>query len=241
MDDFDKDLILQWYEDLEDRLLNIMRYLPPAPENLNSYSPHLASLIMDACGLLDSILRQITPDPVTIDGKSVSRKELNIVHYGKLYAAKFELPGMKSIMLISPPKYHCPFTPWASLVSGGPYEPLPWWTTHTDLKHDRVANLQKARLAVAMESLCALHQVIAMVPDVGRMVLKRGWVPGRKPSPEIVIRALEGEAKFNESILVETKLFVVARGQKEFPERIEEFRPSFFNGSERLIDFFGRW
>ncbi|MFQ5902987.1 MAG: hypothetical protein ACE5JO_04790 [Candidatus Binatia bacterium] len=153
MDDFDKDLILQWYEDLEGQLLAIMRYLPPAPENLNSYSPRLASLIMDACGLLGSILRQITPDRVTVDGKSTSRKDLNIVHYGKLYTDKFGLASLKSIELISPPKYRCPFAPWDALVSRGNYVPLPWWTTHTDLKHDRIVNLKTAGLVVAMESL----------------------------------------------------------------------------------------
>lgn len=240
MDDFDKDLVLQWYEELEDEMLDIMRYLPPAPENLKSFSPRLASLIMDACGLLDSILRQITPDPVTVDGKSITKKELNIIHYGKLYAAKFELPDMKSITLISPPKYHCPFAPWVSLASDGPYEPLPWWATHTDLKHDRIANLKKAGLGMAMEALCALHQIIAVVPDLARSVLRRGWVRGEKEDLEFVIEILEGKS-FMDTVLIETKLFVVPRGQRGFPENIEDFRPIFYPGSERLVDFFGRW
>ena len=241
MDDLDKDLVLQWYEWLEEQLLDIMRYLPPAPENLYSYSPRLASLIVEACGLLDSILRQITPDPVAVGGKSKPRRYLDIVDYAELYANTFGLPTLKSILLLPPPKYLCPFAPWTALAPGGGYAPLPWWSTHTDLKHDRIANLKKAGLAVAIDALSALHQVIAVVPDLGRTVLRRGLVPGRKPNPDIVIEVLEGRTAANWTLLVETRLFAVPRGREKFPETIAAFSPAFFNGSDRLIDFFGRW
>jgi hypothetical protein len=239
MDDLDKDLVLQWYESLEDQLLDVIKYVPPDGQNLKNYSPKLASIIVEACGLLDSILRQITSDPAMVNGKTIPRKNLDIVHYAKLYASKFELPALTSILLISPPRYLCPFAGWAGVASGGSYNALSWWSIHAELKHDWIPNLKKAWLEVAIDALCALHQIIAAVPELGRAVLRRGWVPGKKISPQFAIEILEG--KSNVTLLVERKLFVVTRGQHKFPAKIEDFRPSQYDGSERLIDFFGRW
>jgi len=238
MDDFHQDLVLQWYDLLERQLLDIMKDLPPVGHNLNSFSPRLAGLILDSCGLLDSILRQTTSDPVTIEGKSKPRRDLNIVDYAKLYAFTFELPTLRSIFLISPPSYLSPFENWSSLASGGDYHSPSWWSIHTDLKHDMIANLEQARLQVAIESLCALHQIVAVVPSFGKAVLRNGWVPGNKPSPEFTLEILEGK-RTNYPILVEAKLFAAPRGEEKLPDKIEDFMPAYFHGSERLIDFFG--
>jgi len=93
MDEFDKDLILQWYERLEGQLIDVMSHLPPAPENLNSFSPPLASIITDSCALLDSIFRQVTVDPIEVPGKSkpTKRRDLDIVDYAQLYAEKSQM------------------------------------------------------------------------------------------------------------------------------------------------------
>jgi len=237
MDDFDKDLVLESYEYLEGRLLDFMRDLPPALENLNSFSPRLADIIVNSCGLIDSILRQITPDPEIVDGKTVRKGSLNIVHYASLYAVKFKLPTSKSILLTSPPKYLCPFERWLKLTSRRKYPSLRWWKTHTGLKHDRIANIKKASLGETIESLCALHLIISVVPDFARMILRKGWVLGSKWDPITTIEILEGK-KESHPILVETKLFVATRGRDRFPDKIEDFNPARYNGSERLIDFF---
>jgi hypothetical protein len=195
MVELDKDLTLQWYEGLEEQVIDIMRLIPPVPES---------------------------PDPAVVDAKSKGRDELNITDYAKLYAAKFKLPSQFSILLVSPPRYLNPFADWESLISGGKYQSLHWWTTHTELKHDWIPNLKKGCLKTALESLCALHQVISSVPDLAQMVLRRGWVPGRKPNPELVIEILEGK---NESmpLLVGSMLFAVARGRETFPTKIDDF------------------
>jgi hypothetical protein len=238
MDDFDKDQVLQWYKLIEDDLLEILKYIPPAGQNLETFSPRLANLIIESCGLLDSVLRQISPDPANVDGRSIARHNLDILDYAKLYAAKYGIAAAKSILLIMPPRYICPFQEWMGLVSGGDYQPVAWWRTHTELKHDRIANLKKARLEVAVDSLCGLHQIIGTLPEFARAVLAHGWVLGKKTSPQMTIEILEGSA--SGSLLVESKLFVIARGQEKFPERIEDFHPSLFSASERVIDFLGR-
>ena len=56
----------------------------------------VAGLVVDACGLLDSILRQVSLDPSVIDDKPKAKDNLNITDYAKLYAASFELPSLVS-------------------------------------------------------------------------------------------------------------------------------------------------
>ena len=77
--------------------------------------------------------------------------------------------------------------------------------------------------------------MIATLPEFARAVLGRGWVLGKKMSPEYTIEILEGSG--SESLLVESKLFAVARGPEKFPDQISDFHPSLFNASERVIDF----
>jgi hypothetical protein len=71
-----------------------------------------------------------------------------------------------------------------------------------------------------------------------KAVLARGWVLGKKTSPDVTIEILEGLG--SGSLLVESKLFAVGRGQEKLPAKIETFRPALFNASERIIDLFGR-
>ena len=141
--------------------------------------------------------------------------------------------------MITPPRYLSPFDSWIDLLSGGNYRPTTWWRTHTDLKHDRIANLDRAQLEVVIESLCGLHLMIVTLPEFARAVLARGWVLGKKTNPESTIKILEGAR--SESLLVESKLFAVARGPETLPDQIGDFHPSLFNASERVLDFFGRF
>jgi hypothetical protein len=239
MDDFDKDQVLQWYGWLEDELLDIFKYIPPTEQNLETFSPRLASLIIESCGLLDSVLRQVSGEVSIVDGKRVHRHDLDIRDYARLYADRYQIPSAKSILLITPPRYISPFEEWTTLITGGDYKPVGWWRTHTELKHDRIANLKNARLKCAIESLCGLHLIVSTLPEFGRTVLARGWIPGKKTSPQTTIEILEGFG--SGSLLVESKLFVISRGNEKFPQRIEDFHPSLFNASERVTDFFGRF
>ena len=96
-------------------------------------------------------------------------------------------------------------------------------------------------METAIESLCGLHMTIAKLPDFARAVLARGWIPGQKFAPKITIDLLEGQSWAQTlNLLVESRLFVVARGREKLPANIEDFEPGDFQASERVIDFFGR-
>jgi hypothetical protein len=241
MDEFDKDQVLEWYGWLEEELLAILKYIPPADQNLQTFSPRIATLIIESCGLLDSIFRQNSPDPATIGGKSKPRRKLDICDYAELYTTQLQLPTARSILLIATPKYLTPFSAWKELLSGGDYKAAPWWRIHTELKHDRIANLKAARLEVAIESLCALHLIIATLPKFASAVIKNSWVFNPRYNPKDVIEILEGTAKAPHSFLVESKLFVVARGFETFPESMKDFHPAMFNASDRVSNIFRRW
>lgn len=79
--------------------------------------------------------------------------------------------------------------------------------------------------------------MIVTLPEFARAVLAPGWVLGKKTTPESRIKILEGAR--SESLLVESKLFAVARGPETLPDQIGDFHPSLFNASEKVLDFFG--
>lgn len=242
MDEFDKDQVIEWYGWIELSLLEIMKILPPSPENLEAHSPRLATLILDACGLLDSIFRQITPDPVNVGSTSKSRNQLDIADFAELYSDKFRLSKLKSIPFISPPRYISPFEDWEGIESGGEYKPLPWWNDHTKLKHDRIAHLKRAGLENAILSLCALHQVISIVRQFKGAIFRAGWINTTGINPEMLLEHLEKEAPVPQHYehFVETRLFMLLIASN-VPDDINALRPAGFNASNRVIQFFGRW
>jgi hypothetical protein len=60
MDEFSTTSVIQWYEDLEDRLLEFLRFIPMTNQSLVVPSPRLASIITEACNILDSVFRSVT-------------------------------------------------------------------------------------------------------------------------------------------------------------------------------------
>ena len=59
--------------------------------------------------------------------------------------------------------------------------------------------------------------------------------------PQFKLEILEGKMSGTMlSLLVESKLFIVARGLKKLPDRIDHFYPELFEfgASERIINFF---
>lgn len=242
MDAFHKDQVIEWYKWLESQLQDIMSVLPPAPENLMSYSPRIPSLILDSCGLMDSVFRQITPDTVIVDNKTKKRSKIDIKDFAKLYSANFDLHNLRSIPFTSPLQFRCPFEPWTNIASGGDYKALEWWKTYNDLKHDRIAHMKTARLNVAIDAICGLHQIISVIPEFSDAILRAGWVDTSGVNPEWLLEIMRKETKTTpfQGYLVESELFILPIG-RIVPESIDDFRPSHFNASNRVMQFFGHW
>jgi hypothetical protein len=129
---------------------------------------------MDACGLLDSVFRdRIGNDPAIINGKSTAKKQCTIKDYAYLHSNSLDLPNTRSVMLVSPPRYRCPFAPWKNLSQE--YLRLPWWEKYNSLKHDLLSNIQEGTLGNVLDALCALHQVLARSTSLIPILMRRGW------------------------------------------------------------------
>ena len=165
VDEYTFDQVFAWYERIEREVLEFSERVPLTAENETLKAPRLISCLMDSCGLLDSVFRdRIGNDLVIVKGKSKAKKDCTIKDYADLHSTSLDLPNTRSVMLVSPPRYRCPFAPWKSLTQG--YVDLPWWQTYNSLKHDLLSNIQKGTLGNVLDALCALHQVLARNPSV---------------------------------------------------------------------------
>ena len=117
MDEYVGDQVLQWYERIERHVVAFAEQVPLTAENENLAVPTLISWLMDACGLLDSVFRDLTPDPTSIKGKT--KDDWNIQDFAKLYADSLDLTNTRSILLVSPPRYLSPFEPWKEQTEQG--------------------------------------------------------------------------------------------------------------------------
>jgi len=241
MDEYLTSSVIHWYEDLEDRLLEFLRFFPFVDPNTGVSSPRLAGIITETCNILDSLLREASEPLSTIGSKRIKRDELDITHFAALYAKNLHLPSTKSVVFVSPPRYIIPFECWKQLAAGGQYVPATWWTAYTKLKHNRIGDIGQATLRTAVESMCGLHQVIARLPDLMRATLRHEWLQASGYNPEWLIEELTANRKTGQMHLVESNLFAVpVGGSDQFPDDITQLRPASYVCSQRLVGFFGR-
>lgn len=242
MDEYEANSVVEWYQAIESELLEILAVVPPAKENLNAHSPRVAGIILESCGLLDSVFREISPDHAEVDGCDKRKKDLDMTDFAKLYARPYGLPYLRSIVLIAPPDYRSPFEKWRTLVEGGAYDSTPWWKTYNHLKHSRIAHLREATLDAAISALCGLQQVIAKTQEMATLILRHEWIYTGGWNPEYALEMLlKVDEKRREDMLAESKLFVTPLGPRPLPDNINGFRPGLYHGSPRLSNFFGRW
>ncbi|PKM75828.1 MAG: hypothetical protein CVU90_15635 [Firmicutes bacterium HGW-Firmicutes-15] len=244
MDEATADLMISWYQNLENQLLDFLNYVPYHQQNINVFSPKLATIITESCGLMDSILKYKTPNPINMsDRKNIKKRNLNIDHYAELYGEK--LANYKAILLLSPVQYIQPYSNW--LISGITYSnpsppSLTWWKAHTDIKHDRIDNLELANLNNALYSLCGLFIVIVDNPHLFIKAIHRaGWLHFHYTVEYVYEWALNGYPIRSNGIsaVIKTSLFGLPLGVT-IPEDINNFSPAFFQGGNVLIPYFGR-
>lgn len=252
MDEFCASLIIQWYEDVERRLIEFLSFIPLIPKNFDVFSPRLTSMITEACDVLDSLFREVSPSKVTIDGTTKKRKNLKIGDYAKLYANRLSSPITRSFVFVSPPRLLTPFSAWdVSVPPGQPYPTPPWWTVYNKQKHSRLQDAEKATLINVVEALCGLHQVIAklcgLTDGLAEAILRHGWVQTGEMNPHPILETLKDPQHIadphRDTYIVESKLFALPIGPySPFPENINDLQlGSYHPSSPRLGLFLGRW
>lgn len=235
MDDVIATNIFRWFQSLEDQLVEFLDEVPAHVQNMGVWSPRLATIIVESCGLIDSVFRHLSPKILKIDGKTKKRDELGLSDYAELYK-DLMLYKRKVIFLIRPPEYRVPFDNWFDSSSKAPV----WWSIHNKLKHNRLKNITHARLENAMNSLAGSLLVITTVPQLGPYLISQKWFNLRGFNPEVAVEFSQKGFNCSEPFTVETSIFVVVLGQKNFklPDNIDDFRPLLYGGSPKLMAFF---
>lgn len=162
MDETAADNTIRWYEDLEAQLIEVLRFIPPQEPNLSTWSPKLATIMVEACNLLESVLYHITPETVKVNGTSKDRNHLGLRDYAALYAGQLRLSERHVAVFQAPFHWRRPFGSW-----GDPsFLPPDWWKIHNRSKHRRLDHYPEFTLNSALDALAGAMAVIVSAPIV---------------------------------------------------------------------------
>ena len=230
------------YAHLEDQLIDFFRHIPPQDANLNAWSPTLASLIKESCGLFESFLKRISRQTVLVEGKSKRKTELDIHDLGFLYSRMLGLTRRKVMFIYSfPPEYRDPFKSWKNKVRRKFYKPPKWWTTHNHLKHNELSSMNEATATTAIDALAGLLLTIGSAPEMTRALIHQDLLHWRMVQQDVIVeRALAGFPETNRPVVLKTKLFAIILGGPPVPKDINNFRPVAHTQTHVLDPYFRR-
>lgn len=181
------------FEEIESHLDQCLNFIPFIDVNKQVVSPKFIPLIIESCGLIESIFKEMEGN----EGKKYSLKE-----YSELLEPYLDLEVAISIFLHPPIQFLNPFRDWTNA-------PPTWWLAYNKLKHDRLNNYDIATYENVILSMSGLHQVISRNSDFVSTLLIAGWFNRDSPDIEELITAkLAGARAPIHVIPVESKYFV---------------------------------
>jgi hypothetical protein len=151
--------VISNFSSLEEQLLTCLDFLPYTVDNQRVVSPRFVPIILDACSIIDSILRDLVDQP---DERTTFKR------YARETEEYLELDTAFSIFLNTELVFLNPFASWRSKV------PV-WWSAYNRLKHNRLNNYAEATYEITVLVLCALHQVIARNRMLIPNLISAGW------------------------------------------------------------------
>lgn len=167
------DFAVENYLEIEKRFLKIMEYIPCVDANMKVISPKFVPIIMDACSLIESILKEISKE----DFGGTFRK------YSSACEKDLSLEENVSLFLSRPFRFVQPYKLWTQSAP-------PWWNSYNKLKHDRLNSFAEATYESGIDSLVALHQVICKSRLFTANIIERGWINPNHPQMGELIAAL---------------------------------------------------
>lgn len=239
--------VIRWYESLEERVVDYMKGTPPQGQNLRAWSPILATVLVEACNLLESVLYHITPEPPPSSLGLRSRSRLILEHYAKLYSKRFGLPGRKVAFFQEPFGWRIPFKRWARrkmVPKKGLVFPAPeWWNVHNASKHRRLDHFNEFTLEKTIDALAGALVIITTAPyepsgeELALAMVKNGWTPTQTD----ILNFYKGRWGLY-FFCPETRLFSVPLGEASLPKDIHALQNprsqiSILGGGQKL----GQW
>lgn len=239
--------VLRWYEGLEAQVMDFIRLVPPhGPHNLNSWSSQLATVLVEACCLIESIFYQFRDDAAIEQGKTIRKAKpgkrlfLTLKDYAELYGSLLRLPERTVILLTDTPNFRTPFSLWTNA-----HVPA-WWDLYNSSKHGRFEVFTKFTLTRAIDALAGALIVISTVPAFAPALLRHEWLPLGSWNPEALVpdycQTLRGQHSTSSEwpFTIETRLFALPIGHSQLPLDTKDFRPLFYGASPRLLRWFGK-
>ena len=210
----DADTAIESFFDLERRFEAFVRVVPIAPEHNRVHSPILASILLDACSVLETVLKSAMDHPrynainniASIRARRYSNAPpfLNIGNLRTVF---------RPDMFYAKPVWYLPrgesSFPW--YVWRNPQGQPRWWNAYNAVKHSRFQNASQATLLTTLHALKALFLALVQALEFRERLVSRGLVRCRM----VGIQHLRAHAvawepiqvQWQEPIVVSTSLF----------------------------------
>ncbi|MCH8127629.1 hypothetical protein IIC38_16985 [candidate division KSB1 bacterium] len=234
MEQNNSELVIGWYLDFESRFSKFLEFIPfnnDNKDNKDSVLPLLASILVEAGSLIDSIFREES----TISTKPKDKQKINdfVPHYEN----RLNLSNQKTILFTYPLQYLTPFRGWIE-ARNNTYQKIDWWYSYNKMKHNRIEKPSLTTMNITIRSLCGLHQIISLLPTFFEALIRHDLVR-HVPDLEFVKNHIH-TADVDFTVLIETKLFGTAIGRDAFPDNPLQISPFYFGCSPKLRRFLGR-
>ncbi len=185
--------IISNFEELESQLEECLSFIPFISVNKGVVSPKFIPLIIESCGLIESIFKEIGGE---------EGKKYNLKDYSKLVEHNLDLEVAISLFIDQSILFLNPFINWTKA-------PPTWWLAYNKLKHDRLNNYNESTYENAINAMAGLHQVISRNTDFIAALLSAGWFNHDSEDIEELFAAkMAGAGSPIHLIPVESKFFV---------------------------------
>lgn len=144
--------LIRYYKILEKEFLNIINYIEPNIDNLQTFSVENAKLLISVCVEVENNLKGI----LLANGYKKKKDNYNMIDYSQLekclYLSQYELEFNLYYF-----KY--PFVPFIFDKAKKKYD-LFWYQSYNNLKHDRTKNIKEASLKNLIYALGGLYTLL---------------------------------------------------------------------------------
>lgn len=173
------DNAIESFLELEQRFDDFVRAVPIAPEHNRVHSPLLASILLDACSLIETVLKS-SMDNARHNGVN------NIVDLrGRRYSQTqpyLNIGNLKTVfrpdMFYTKPVWYLPrgesSFPWYQLRTQNAHPR--WWGEYNSVKHSRFENNHKATLLTTLHALKGLFLILVQSLEFRERLVERSII-----------------------------------------------------------------
>jgi hypothetical protein len=173
------DTAIESFLELERRFEIFTQTVPFATEHLRVHSPLLASLLLDACSLIETILKSAMDNARYDVMANIAALRARRYAPAPTFLNINDLRAVfRADMLYAKPVWYLPHGsssyPW--YIWRRPAGNPAWWKAYNDVKHSRFANARLATLGTTTHAMKALFLVLVQTLDYRERLVDRGLV-----------------------------------------------------------------